>query len=96
MFGKLDFAYLLLALAVIGMLSFLIGNAINNILKQDAYGVIGNTLIMASGFIITVEYAPRFGLRVNALDEAVFAGLGGAFAILLVLSVGKMVSNRYL
>ena len=52
MLEKLDFAYLLLALAVIGMLSFLIGNAINSILKQDSYGAIGNTAIMACGFLI--------------------------------------------
>lgn len=96
MLEKLDFAYLLLALAVIGMLSFLIGNAINSILKQDSYGSIGNTAIMACGFLITIQYGPRFGLRLNGFDEAVYAGLGGAFALLFVLSFAKMVSNRYM
>ncbi len=96
MLAKLDFAFLLLALSVIGMLSFLIGNAINSILKQDSYGVLGNTAIMIAGFIITIEYGTRVGLRINALDEAVFAGLGGAFALLFVLSFFKIVSNRYM
>lgn len=96
MLEKLDFAYLLLALAVIGMLSFLIGNAINSILKQDSYGAIGNTAIMACGFLITIQYGPRYGLHLDGLDEAVYAGLGGAFALLFVLSFAKIVSNRYM
>lgn len=96
MLEKLDFAYLLLAIAVIGMLSFLIGNAINSILRQDSYGAMGNSAIMASGFLITIQYGPRYGLHINGFDEAVFAGLGGAFALLFVLSFFKIVSNRYM
>ena len=96
MLEKLDLTYLGLALIVIGMLSFLVGNAINSILKNDSYGSFGNTAIVASGFLITIQYGPRFGLRINGLDEAIYAGLGGAFALLFLLSFAKMVSNRYM
>jgi hypothetical protein len=94
MLGKLDTSFLLFSLAIIGMLSFFIGNAINALIKDDAYGVTGNTIIVTAGFVVTVEYGQRYGLNFRNLQEVFLYGLAGAFAVMFVLAMAKIIVNR--
>lgn len=96
MLGKLDMTFLMMAVASIGMLSFFIGNAVHHLVKDDAYGVIGNTGIIFAGFVATIEYGNRIGLKFRDLDDLFFYGLAGSCVILIVLSMFKMASNRLL
>jgi hypothetical protein len=96
MLRQFDTTFMLFAVCIIGMLSFFIGNAIHHLVREDAYGVIGNTVIITAGFIITVEYGNRFGIAFNGLNEMFLYGLAGSFAVLLFMSLLKMASNRFL
>lgn len=96
MLGKLEPTILMLAIASVGMLSFFIGNAVHHLVKDDAYGVVGNTAIIFTGFLVTIEYGDRVGLIFRNLDDLFFVGLAGSCVALIVLSMFKMASNRLL
>ncbi len=94
MLGKLDTSFLLFAIAIVGMLAFFIANAINALVREDAYGVTGNTIIITAGFLATVEYGSQYGLTFRNLTDVFLYGLAGAFATIFILSMVKMFANR--
>lgn len=89
MLWNLGFGWLLLAVAIVGILSFIIALALNAVMGEDGFGAIGNAVVITAGFFLTVFAANNFGYRLSDMTMAVAVGLSGAFACLSVLAVLK-------
>lgn len=94
MLWNLDSGWLLLAFAVVGILSFILAMALNVVMGEDGFGAVGNAIIITAGFFLTVFAANNFGYRLSDLTMAVAVGLGGAFACLTMLALLKAGLNR--
>lgn len=94
MLWNLDSGWLLLAFAVVGILSFIVSMALNAVMGEEGFGAIGNAVIITTGFFLTVFMANNLGYRLSDVTMAVMVGLGGAFACLTTLALLKAGLNR--
>ena len=94
MLWNLGAQWLLIALAVVGILSFILAMALNAIMGEDGFGATGNAVVITAGFFLAIFAANNFGYRLTDLKLAVATGLAGAFACLLVLAAMKAALNR--
>jgi hypothetical protein len=94
MLWNLGAGWLLLAIAIVGILSFIVSMALNAVMGEDGFGAVGNAIIITTGFFLTVFMANNFGYRLADVTMAVSVGLGGAFACLATLAVLKAGINR--
>lgn len=94
MLWNLGAGWLLMAIVVVGILSFILAMALNVFMEEDGFGATGNALIIASGFFLTVFVANNLGYRLSQLDQAAVVGLVGAFACLTALTLLKAAINR--
>ena len=89
MVWNLDPGWLLLAVAIVGILAFIMAMALHAVMGDDGFGAIGNSLIITSGFFLTVFMANNFGYRLADVTTAVSVGLAGAFGCLAGLALLK-------
>lgn len=94
MLWNLDPGWLLIAFAVVGILSFIVAMALNAIMGEDGFGATGNAVVITAGFFLAIFVANHLGYRLIDLRMAVATGLGGAFACLALLAVMKAALNR--
>jgi hypothetical protein len=83
--------YLFFAVAI---LSFFIATAMDGVLGEDGFGVMGNHVVIMSGFYLGFLLARYFNVSYNDFTNMAVAGLCGAFVALLVLSVSKAILGR--
>ena len=95
MLWNLGTEWLLFALVVVGIVSFVLAMALNAILGEDGFGVTGNAVVITAGFFLTIFAANALGYRLAHLQLATVTGLGGAFACLAALAVLKAALNRF-
>ena len=91
---NLDPGWLLLALAVVGIVAFIVSMALNAVMGEDGFGAIGNAVIITTGFFFTVFMANNLGYRISDVTMAVTVGLSGAFGCLAMLALAKAALNR--
>ena len=84
-----------MAIAVVSILSFLLGMALDGVMREDGFGAVGNTVIITTGFFIGIFLANSYGIYLKDLKLAIAAGLGGAFVSLATLAVSKSVLARF-
>lgn len=89
MLWNLDTSWLLMAVAVVGLLSFLLGLALNALIGRDGFGPIGNAVIVTAGFFLGIFLANSYGLVLRDLTLATATGLTGAFVSLAMLALVK-------
>ena len=94
MLWNLGTDWLLIAVAIVGVLSFIVAMGLNAIMGEDGFGATGNAVIITAGFFLAIFSANSFGYRLTDLKLAVAAGLIGAFACLAVLIALKAALNR--
>ncbi|WP_292897452.1 MULTISPECIES: hypothetical protein [unclassified Nitratireductor] len=94
MLMKLDTSWLIFAVVAVTMIAYLLSLGLNAALKEDGFGAMGTAMIIAIAFFGTVHLANRNGIRFSSLTEGALAGLGGAFAVLLILVMAKALLRR--
>jgi hypothetical protein len=96
MLWNLDFNWLLMAIAVVAMLSFVFGLALDGLMGSDGFGALGNAVIVTSGFFLGILAANSYGIPLRDLTLAAVAGLSGAFLCLSLLAGCKAALTRLL
>lgn len=86
--------WLLMAVAVVSILSFIVAMGLHAIMGDDGFGATGNAVIITAGFFLGIFAANSFGYRLVDLKIAVATGLVGAFACLAALAALKAALNR--
>lgn len=94
MIWNLDTSWLLMAVAVVSILSFLLGMALDGVMGDDGFGAVGNTIIITSGFFLGIFLANMYGIYLKDLKLAMTTGLCGSFLTLATLAVTKSVLAR--
>lgn len=94
MLWNLDPSWLLTAFAVVAMLSYLFGLALDGVMGAEGFGPLGNMVIITAGFFLGIFSANSYGIFLENLTVATGAGLTGAFVSLGVLAVCKATLNR--
>ncbi|MBY8915910.1 hypothetical protein T8J41_09105 [Nitratireductor rhodophyticola] len=94
MLMKLDTSWLIFALVAVTMIAYILSLGLDAAMKDDGFGAVGNAVIITAAFFGTIHLANQRGIRFSSLTEGATAGLGGAFAALLVLVVVKAVLRR--
>ena len=89
MLTNLDPTWLLMALAVVSILSFILGMALDGLMGSEAFGPVGNTVVVTAGFFLGIFAANLYGIQFYSIRTAVAAGLCGSFASLVLLAAIK-------
>jgi hypothetical protein len=89
MLSSLDTSSLIFAIAIVAILSLMLGMALDGVMQDDGFGPFGNMIVITVGFFLGIFAANRWGIRFGELEIAVATGLGGAFLALLLLSLPK-------
>lgn len=94
MLWNLDFGWIMMAVTVVAMLSFLFGLALDGVMGSDGFGALGNMLIVTAGFFLAIFAANSYGVPLRDITWATATGLGGAFLCLAILALCKAGLNR--
>jgi hypothetical protein len=89
MLMNLDPTWMMMAFAVVAILSFIFGMALDSLLGAEGFGPIGNTVVVTAGFFLGIFVANLYGIHFHDMKMAVATGLVGAFACLGGLAVIK-------
>ena len=94
MIWKLEPIWLALAFGMIAILTFLLGIMVDALVGDEAFGPVGNMMVMMAGFLAAIQLANHEGVAFRGLDTAPGAGLAGAFAALVLLALVTAGLNR--
>jgi hypothetical protein len=83
--------WLVLGIATMGMLAFLIGNAIDRLINENGFGPVGNAIVITAGFFLSIYLANRHGIRFRGLEVACYFGIISAMGTLLTLTIIKKI-----
>lgn len=89
-----DTIWIVLAITVVAILSFIVGVFFDGLMKDDGFGATGNMLVMTGGFFAAVLGANARGIHFDTLGTGVAAGLAGAFAGMTLLALVKAGLSR--
>lgn len=78
-----------MAIAMVAILTFMFGLAVDALIADDAFGPVGNMVVMTSGFFVAIVTANHQGVAFQTLGHAAGAGLIGAFATISLLALAK-------
>jgi hypothetical protein len=95
MFFFMDTQAQLFLFTSILLCSFFLASAMHGVLGKDGFGVIGNMLVIATGFYIGLWLGRYYGFSIRNFEIGVLAGLVGSFMSLLTLSVMKALLNKF-
>jgi len=90
----LDTSWIVLAFAVVAILSYIVGVFFDTLIRDDGFGPTGNMVVMTGGFYAAVLGANSRGIRFDSLATGVAAGLVGAFAAITLLALLKAGLSR--
>lgn len=94
MLWNLDASWLMMAIAVVAVLSYFLGSAIDALMREDGFGSLGNALIISTGFFLGILLANREGYNLREPSVAIMVGLAGAFVCLASLTLAKALAAR--
>jgi hypothetical protein len=95
MLWNLDPAWLMMAVALVTVLSFFFGSIMDAIMHDDGFGPVGNMAVITVGFFAAIFLANCNGIPMRSLTLAMATGLGGAFLILAMLAFLKAGLARF-
>ena len=94
MLWNLGIDWLAIAVAVVGILAFILAMALNALMGEDGFGATGNAIVITAGFFLSILAANGLGYRMADLTLATVVGLGGAFACFALLVAAKAGLDR--
>ncbi|MDN2579793.1 hypothetical protein [Aquibium sp. ELW1220] len=86
--------WLFMAVSVVTILSFILSMGLSAVVGRDGVGPTPMTVIITGGFFGSIYLLNLYGVRLSNLQEASFAGLVGAFIVLMTVLVLKSAINR--
>jgi hypothetical protein len=89
MLWSLDPIWLALTIGMVAILSYLLGIVVDALVDDDAFGPVGNMLILMSGFVTAILAANHEGVAFRGLDTATGVGLAGAFTAIILFAIAK-------
>ena len=95
MLWNLGAGWLLMAVVVVAILSFIVATALNALLGREAFGATGNAVVITVGFFLGILAANNLGYRLADVKLAVAVGLGGAFVCFSLLVALKAALRRF-
>ena len=95
MFFFMDTQTQLFLFTSILLCSFFLASAMHGVLGRDGFGVIGNLIVITTGFYLGLWLGRYYGLSVRNFEIGVLAGLAGSFLSLLSLTVMKAFLSRF-
>lgn len=96
MIWNLDTPWLLMAIAIVVVLSLFFGAALDYLMREDGFGSTGNMIIVSTGFFLGILAANQHGYDLHEMHRAVMVGLAGAFVCLSALTLLKAILVRFL
>ncbi|MCO6051685.1 hypothetical protein NGM99_18020 [Mesorhizobium sp. RP14(2022)] len=81
--------WLCMAVAIVMVIAFFFGTALDAIMGEDGFGAIGNMVLFTLGFFVAIIGANSYGIPLRDLTWAVGTGLGGAFALIATMALLK-------
>lgn len=94
MIWNLSAWWLFMAVSVVTILSFILSMGLSAVIGRDGVGPTPMTVIITGGFFGSIYLLNLYGVRLSNLQEASFAGLVGAFIVLMTVLVLKSAINR--
>ena len=94
MIWNLDAMWLMMAIALVVVLSYFFGSALDALMRDDGFGANGNAVIVACGFFLTILGANYQGYNLRDMHQAIIVGLAGAFVVLASLTLLRAVVRR--
>ncbi len=94
MIWHLDTQWILMAFASVGILSFMLGLALDGIMGRDGFGAVLNAIIITTAFFGTIYICNMAGISLRRLEIAVPYGLTGAFGVYSFLALVKAGLSR--
>lgn len=94
MLWNLGTGWLVLAVTVVAILSFIVATVLDALLGEESFGANGNTALMTIGFFGGIYAANMAGYRIADVQSAIATGLGGAFLLLTILIALRAAMRR--
>jgi hypothetical protein len=91
---EIDTIWIVLAVTVVAILSYIVGVFFDALMRDDGFGATGNMMVMTGGFYAAVLGANVRGIRFDTLGTGVAAGLVGAFVAMSLLALAKAGLSR--
>jgi len=88
MYGGMTIQMLMLVAALGLMAGFIVGHAMDGVMGDQGFGPFGNTLVLASGFVLGVSGLERWGLSPR-IDSLTAYSIAAAFFLLFLTVVFK-------
>lgn len=85
MIWDLDFGWLLMAVGVVSMISYMLALMMESSVGPGGFGPFGNAALITAGFFGGITAANYQGIAISELKFALMIGLAGSFALLLVM-----------
>ena len=95
MFGYMDTDMLVMVTLIIGIAGFFGGLAMNGVLEEDGFGLIGNMLILVAGAAIGIQFGSAIRLPFESTIADAVRAVGGAFLCLTALAFAKNLLGRF-
>lgn len=95
MFETMDMTVLMVVVLALGAAGFFAGLAMDGVLQDDSFGVVGNMVILIVGALIGVHFGSTVRLPLDALTADAVRGVIGAFICLTALAMIKNMLNRF-
>lgn len=89
MIWKIDTYWLVMAVIVVSMLSYLFGYALDRIMENDGFGPTGNMIILVVCFFGGIYLANMYGIRFRSIPFAVAGGVTAGFIGLAFMALLK-------
>lgn len=86
--------FIILWMMISIIVAFFIGNAMNSILGSQGFGVVGNMLVLLSGFMLGFYYIDLLPAHLIPQTYAIPAAVAAAFVILFLLALIKKMVQR--
>ncbi len=81
--------WLVMAVAIVTVVAFFFGAALDAIMGDDGFGAMGNMFLFVLGFFVAIIIANSYGIALRDMTKAVGCGLGGAFATIAAMALIK-------
>jgi len=95
MLWNLEAGWLMMAVALVAVVAFFFGAALDAIMREDGFGPVGNMLVLTAGFFGAILGANLYGIELDDLTIAMAVGLGGAFVAVMLLALMKAGLARF-
>ncbi len=89
MLWRIDPYWLVMAVIVVTMLSYLFGYALDRIMGREGFGPAGNMVILVVCFFGGIYLANTYGIRFRSLPHAVAGGITAGFIGLALMAALK-------